>query len=231
MSKHVLGSLKFSGGILSLYCLSLAIVPTAYSQNISNATGGNVSQASGFQSASFNSFAPASASIGAGGSGGTASAGGTGDAGTVATGDTGTGAKSNTIFGTNRQANVRNAQALQSQLDAAQTSYDSASARVAQLLAASQTPPAPDNAKSSAVRFALKPSPEGSCGCNNPDVAVQPVDNSGAEAAKELAAAKDAQAQAQAALDDAKGRARLFLASADKAPEASAQNSSFSPVW
>ncbi len=232
MSKHLLGSLKFSGGILSIYCLSLAIVPTAHAQNISNATGFNISQATGFSVAGFNSFAASSAAA----SRGNAGTAGTGDAGTIATGDSGsTGDKSNPTFGNNRQANIRSAQALQSRLDAAQVAYDSASARVSQLLASSSTPPTtPDNSKLSAVRFALKPmssTEAGSCGCNNPDVAVKPVDSSGAElAARELAAAKAAQAQAATELADAQAQARQFLASA-KAPEVAAQNTTFSPVW
>jgi hypothetical protein len=232
MSKHLLGSLKFSCGILSIYCLSLAIVPTAYAEtNISNASGFNISQASGFSVAGFNSYAASSAAAsGNGGNGGTADAGGT-----IATGDTGsTGDKSSTTFGTNRQANIRNAQALQSRLDAAQAASDSASARVAQLLAQSPTPPAPDNAKLSAVRFALKPmnsQEAGECGCNNPDVAVKPADNSAAEsAARELAAAKEAQAKAATELADAQAQARQFLASA-KAPQVASQNTTFSPVW
>jgi hypothetical protein len=231
MSMHILNSLRFSGGILSIYCLSLAIVPIASADtNVSNASGFNVSQASGLQVASFNSFAPASASVGGNGGTGTGDAG---DAGTVATGEPGSkGAKSNAIFGSNRQANIRNAQGLQARLDAAQSSYDSASARVAQLLANSSTPAAtPDSPKLSAVRFALKPSPEGDCGCNNPDVAaVKPVDNNAAElAARELAAAKDNQAKAATELADAQAQARQFLASA-KAPQV-AQNTVYSPVW
>ncbi len=242
MSKHVLGSLKFSGGILSIYCLGLAIVPTASAApatNISNATGTNISNATGFSINNFNSFAPANASV-SGGNGGTVATGdaggtvATGDAGgTVATGDTGSkGAKSNTIFGINRQANIRAAQLLQSQLDAAQSSYDSASARVSQLLAAAPTPATtPDNPKLSAVRFARLASQPGECGCNNPDVAVKPADNSAAElAAKELATAKEAQAKAATELAEAQAQARQFLASAKKAPQVSAQ-STFSPVW
>jgi hypothetical protein len=231
MSKHILGSLKFSGGILSIYCLSLAIVPTAYADtNCSNCTGGNVSQASGFQSASFNSFAPSSASVagGSGGSGGTASNGEAGGNGEIAAGG-----KSNPIFGTNRQANIRNAQALQARLDAAQSAYDSASARVAQLLAASTTPPAPDSPKLSTVRFARAATAPGECGCNNPDVATtKPADNTAGElAAKELAAAKAAQAEAQIELDAAKTQAIQYLASAKRASEVSAQNTPYSPVW
>jgi hypothetical protein len=230
MSKHILGSLKFSGGILSIYCLSLAIVPTAYAAdtNVSNASGFNVSNASGFAINSFNSFAPASFSIGAGGNGGTTA---TGDAGGV--GDIAAGGKSNPIFGTNRQANIRNTQALQARLDAAQSAYDSASARVAQLLAASTTPPAPDNSKLSAVRFARVATAPGECGCNNPDVATtKPADNSAAElAARELGVAKAAQAEAQAELEAAKTQARQYLASAQKASEVSAQNTTFSPIW
>jgi hypothetical protein len=233
MSKHLRSSLKFSCGILSIYCLSLAIVPTAYGQipapNISTATGAIIASPT---PPPIQSFAPASISISAGTTSGitpvsgASSIGGAGT-GVTGTGDVATGAKSNETFGINPQANIRNAQALQSQLQAAQASYDSSSARLAQLLAASPTPPAPDNSKLSAVRFARQVAPEGSCGCENPDVVVKPVDNSGAE----LAAAKEAQAQAQAALDDAQSRARLFLASVDKAPAASAQNTSSSQVW
>ncbi len=229
MSKHLLGSLKFSGGILSIYCLTLAIVPTAHAQtNSSNSSGFNISNATGL---SISSFAASSAASRR--SGGSADAG---DAGTIAAGDGSTGDKSNPTFGTNRQANIRNAQALQSRLDAAQASYDSASARVAQLLASSSTPPpAPDNSKLSPVRFALKPmsaTEAGSCGCNNPDVAVKPADSSGAElAARELAAAKEAQAKAATELADAQAQARQYLASAKRATEAPAQNTTFSPVW
>jgi hypothetical protein len=225
MSNHLPSFLKCSGGILSIYCLSLAIIPTASAEP-------NVSQGSGVQTASFNSFAPASTSIGAGGSGGTTASGeprGTGD---IATGDTGTGAKSNTFFGTNRQANVRNAQALQARLDTAQSAYDNASARVAQLLAASTTPPAPDNSKLSTVRFARLATAPGDCGCNNPDVATKPADNTASElAAKELAAAQAAQTEAATELDAAKTQARQYLASAKRAFESSAQNTPYSPVW
>jgi hypothetical protein len=226
MSMHILNSLRFSGGILSIYCLSLAIAPIASADtNISNASGFNISQATGVQVASFNSFAAKSASV---------SAGGTDEGGTVAIGDAGgTGSKSSSRFGTNRQANIRAAQGLQSRLDTAQSAYDSASARVAQLLASSSTPPAtPDSPKLSAVRFALKPmnsTEAGQCGCNNPDVAaVTPADNS-AEVARELAAAKEAQAKAAQELADAQAQARQFLESA-KAPQV-AQNTTFSPVW
>jgi hypothetical protein len=239
MSNHLPSFLKCSGGILSIYCLSLAIVPTA------SAADTNVSQASGVQTASFigsnftgpqsaslNSFAPASTSIGAGSDGGTTASGGTTATGDIATGDTGAGAKSNTFFGTNRQANIRNAQAIQARLDAAQSAYDSASARVAQLLAASTTPPAPDNSKLSTVRFARLATAPGECGCNNPDVATKPADNSASElAAKELAAAQAAKTEAATELDAAKTQARQYLASAKRAFEASAQNTSYSPVW
>jgi hypothetical protein len=242
MSKHLLGSLKFSGGILSIYCLSLAIVPTASADtnlsnatgfNISNASGVNISNATGFAINNFNSFAPGSAAASRG-NGGSAGAGDAGD--TIATGDgSGTGDKSNPTFGRNRQANIRSAQALQSRLDAAQAAFDSASARVSQLLASSSTPSTtPDNPKLSAVRFALKPmnsTEAGECGCNNPDVAVKPADNGGAElAARELAAAKEAQAKAAIELADAQAQARQFLASA-KAPQVESQNTTFSPLW
>jgi hypothetical protein len=235
MSKHILDSLRFSGGILSIYCLSLAIVPIASAEtNISNASGFNISNTTGPQVASFNSFAASSASAAAAGNGGNGGTGGTGDGGTVATGETGgTGPKSNARFGPNRLANIRAAQGLQARLDAAQLAYDSASARVAQLLANSSTPTAtPDNSKLSPVRFALKPmnsTEAGQCGCNNPDVAaVTPADNS-AEVARELAAAKEAQAKAAQELAEAQAQARQFLESA-KAPQV-AQNTTFSPIW
>jgi hypothetical protein len=227
MSKHILNSLKFSGGILSIYCLSLAIVPTAYAQtNISNASGFNISNTTGVQVASFNSFAARSASA-------SSADGGTGDAGTVATGtgEPGSpGSKSDTLFGRNRQANIRNAQLLASRLDAAQASYDSASARVAQLEASASTPAATPDSPKSAVRFALKPSEPGNCGCNNPDVAAKPADNGAELAARELATAKEAQAKAAQELADAKAQAGQYLASAKKAAEVAEQNT-FSPVW
>jgi hypothetical protein len=237
MSKHILGSLKFSGGILSIYCLSLAIVPTANADtnisnaggfNVSQASGFNVSQASGFNVASSNSYAPSSGSIvgGSDGNGGTASNGEAGGNGEIAAGG-----KSNPIFGTNRQANIRNAQALQARLDAAQSASDSASARVAQLLAGSTTPPTPDNSKLSAIRYALKPTAPGDCGCNNPDVATKPADNKPADNSAELAAAKEAQAKAATELAEAQAQARQYLASAKRASEVSAQNTSFSPIW
>jgi hypothetical protein len=239
MSKHILNSLRFSGGILSIYCLSLAIVPmaSAAETNMSQGTGAqtasfNQSQGTAAQTASFNSFAASSASASAAGKGGTGGEGGTGGTGGTG-GEGGAGEKSNPRFSSNRQANIRAAQGLQARLDAAQSSYDSASARVAQLLASSSTPATtPDNPKLSPVRFALKPmnsTEAGECGCNNPDVAtVKPADNS-AEVARELAVAKEAQAKAAQELADAQAQARQFLESA-KSPQV-AQNTTFSPVW
>jgi hypothetical protein len=50
MSKYLLNPLKFSGSIVGIYCLSLALAPIAYSiptTNVSTTTGTNVSTASG----------------------------------------------------------------------------------------------------------------------------------------------------------------------------------------
>jgi hypothetical protein len=235
MSNHLPNFIKCSGGILSIYCLSLAIVPTAYAgdTNISNGSGFNISNASGYGVDSFNSFASSSFSIsgGNGGNGGvTGGTAGTGEAGgTLATNETGS--KANIVFGPNRLANIRGAQVLQSRLDAAQSVVDRASASVAKLIAASPTPPTPD-VKLPAVRFARQVTLPGECGCNNPDVATKPADNSAAElAARELAAAKEVQAKAATELAEIQAQTRLYLAAAKKASEVSAQNTTFSPIW
>jgi hypothetical protein len=234
MSKHLLNSLKFSCGIVSIYCLSLAIVPTADAQtaspppSLSNVTGVNVASP-----VVGPSLAPASISVSRGG---VSNVGSTNVGGTVATGGINgssgvTGDKSNQTFGRNRQAIVSNTQAVRSRLEAAQIASDSASARVSQLLAQSPSTPSttPDNSKLSAVRFALKPmssTEAGACGCNNPDVVVKPTDNSGAE----LAAAKEAQAQATEELAAAQAQARQLLAAA-KAAEAEDRNAASNTIW
>jgi hypothetical protein len=241
MPKHILGSLKLSGGILSIYCLSLAIVPTAHAET-------NVSTGGGMQTASMNrppaplsiSIQPNSISNPPGNSGpgiapavtpgGSPFVGrGSATPGSVATGNAGDIATANekgrTIFGTNPQANIRATQAIQARLDAAQSAVDSTSARLSQLLAASPTPQASDNSKLSAIRYALKPTAPGDCGCNNPDVTTKPADNSA-----ELAAAREAQSKAATELAEAQDQARQFLVSAQKVAEVS-QNNAYSPVW
>jgi hypothetical protein len=211
MSKHVLDSLKFSGGILSIYCLSLAIVPTAYAGDT------NISNASGAQVANFNSYSASSGESGGSGEG------------------AGAGGKSNPTSGGNRLATIRAAQGLQSKLDAAQTTYSSASNRLSQLLsAAPSSPPSTPTTTLGAVRFSVKGGGvKGeeltNCGCNNPDVAATPTkpnDNSA-----EIAAAREAQAQAARELAEAQAQARQFLASTEKTPQVSAQKPAFSPVW
>jgi hypothetical protein len=57
------------------------------------------------------------------------------------------------------------------------------------------------------------------------------VDNNAELAAREIAAAKEAQAKAATELAEAQTQARQYLASAKKASEVSAQNNASSPIW
>jgi hypothetical protein len=205
MSNH-LGSLKISGGILSIYCLSLVVMPTAHAQtNISNATG-TTSYSSGFVS---NGRSGAGAGQGAGG-------------------------KSAETIAANTQAAIKAAQGFQTRLDTAQTTFTQASALVSQLSSTPSTPSTP-TAQPGAVRFSVRSGGVlgeslANCGCKNPDVAVAPTkpdDNSAA-----LAAAKEAEAKAATELAEAQAQARQFLA-ANKANTAAAStdNSTPSPLW
>ncbi len=226
MSNHLLGSLKFSGGILSLYCLSLAIVPTAHAQtNVSNSSGTNVSNASGFSIGSnasgfginnFNSFSQPDTSIGGSGSGDKAN-------------------DSNTA---NARAVINQAKAFQSNLDQAQAEFNAASSAYNAALSqsSSSTPPTSGGSAPEARRFTVKDGGVkgeelANCGCANPDVVTTPTTPSQPENSAALAAARARKEKAAAELAQAQTQARQFLAEVKKAPQVSVQNNGFSPLW
>lgn len=206
MSKYLVNSLKLSGGIVCIYCASLAIVPIAQARpniNLSNATG-TTSYANGFVSTSGDS------------------------------GGSGADGKSNESNSANILAANRAAQGLKSGLATAQANLDNANAVVNQLLSSSTSTPSTTSPKPAPVRFAIKSGGVAgealtNCGCPNTDVVSVPTtdDNS-----VKLAAAKAAQAQAAMELAQAQAQARQFLAAnqANSTAVSPANNRSI-PLW
>jgi hypothetical protein len=200
MSRHLLNSLRFSGGIVGLCCLSLALAPIAQAGGTNPATnsGANVSTSTGttmpISSGSGSPSSPNKASN-------TTGSGNTGNSGVDVKENGGTAT-------TDRAAVIQSAQLLQTRLISAQKTYETASARVAELESqATATPASPQPAP---VRFSIKQgqgSDVASCACNNPDVAGVPNRNA------ELASAKQVQSIAAADLAQAQARSRQFLES------------------
>jgi hypothetical protein len=204
MSKYLVNSLKLSGGILCIYCASLATAPIAQAgTNISNGTG-TTSYANGFVS-------------GSGDSGGSGADG-----------------KSNESTSANTLAANRAAQGFKAQLETAQANYNGATDLVSLLSSSSSSTPSTTSPKPAPVRFALKSGGVlgealTNCGCPNTDVVSVPTtDDNGVK----LVAAKAAQAKAAMELAEAQAQARQFLAAnqANSTGGSPANNRSI-PLW
>jgi hypothetical protein len=204
MSKYLVNSLKLSGGILCIYCASLAIAPIAQAgTNISNA-GGTTSYANGFVSA-----------VGDSGAGGA-------------------GAKSNEGAAVNALAANRAAQGFKAQLETAQASYNNTTTLVNQLSSSSPSSTSINSPKPAPVRFAIKSGGVlgeslTNCGCPDTDLVSvpSPINNSA-----ELVAAKAAQAKAAMELAQSQAQVRQFLAANQSTSTGgSPVNNSSIPLW
>jgi hypothetical protein len=202
MSKHILNPLKLAASIAGLFCLTLAIAPTASAEtNISNGGGTNVSNGGGGNVSN--------------GGGGNVSNGGGGSVSTGGGGSSNNGG-GNPNGGGYSADTISQAQSYFNALAAAQSNYEQAASRLA-ALEASQP-----KASSGPVRYGREPGDMASCGCLNPDTA-------GAGSA-ELAAAKAAEADAAAELAKAKAASRQFLESV-KGSSVAGNLTYSSPIW
>jgi hypothetical protein len=215
MSKSILGSHKFSGGILSIYCLSLAIVPTAHARSVEDPVTPvtPVTNTSGYTNNNFNAFSQPNTSVAGSGSG--------------------AGSKENEPNATSTLATIKAAQGFTALLDDKQTAFNASSAAYEEQLAqSSATPPAPCGSKPDVARFTVRNvglagGEVANYGCPSSAVAATPTkpDNSAA-----LAAARAAKEKAATELAQAQTQARQFLQSLQQ-DKVSAQNTRFSPLW
>ncbi len=238
MSKYLISTLKISGTILGLYCLTLTIVPTANANpatNISNATGANISNATGsggctstkcpadsddtdpkftFYNGSTSSGSTGTVTAGTGTTYNEASSSGIGGSRSSNSGKTGSAAGNSSIGA--GAATIALIQQFQSQLSTVQSAYESAAAKLAQVQSAQAAA-----SKSDPVRYARVMAAE--CGCMNPTNASNMAD--------ELATARAAEAKAAEDLVQAQAATRKFLADAKNRNSLASGGTSLSPLW